>query len=295
MSDRKAKRRLTDISFDHEGAHLALVHKGQGGPANGYTTLVTKALDAGIPQDVLKATKVKVELEFPEFLRKFFNMYYSDAEMLSAALGYGTTEGKDWQMDGESYQEYIERRVGGIEILKSLYKSEDPVAGLNKLDDAAIVSIAKARDLLEPHMATASGADHTNKEESPVSQELIDKAVQAAEAKLQDELKKQADLLKAATEQIAAMEAIQKAAKVEARKAAVAGSGADAEAQVELMKAMESLSDESFAVILKHITKAKEVPAGLDREVGLSGASDAENASQVETLKALMLAKYTKQ
>ncbi|CEF89165.1 hypothetical protein [Pseudomonas phage vB_PaeM_PAO1_Ab17] len=295
MSDRKAKRRLTDISFDHEGAHLALVHKGQGGPANGYTTLVTKALDAGVPQDVLKATKVKVELEFPEFLRKFFGMYYSEAEMLSAALGYGTTEGKDWQMDGESYQEYIERRVGGIEILKSLYKSEDPVAGLNKLDDAAIVSIAKARDLLEPHMATASGADHTNKEESPVSQELIDKAVQAAEAKLQDELKKQADLLKAATEQIAAMEAIQKAAKVEARKAAVAGSGADAEAQVELMKAMESLSDESFAVVLKHITKAKEVPAGLDREVGLSGASDAENASQVETLKALMLAKYTKQ
>lgn len=41
----KAKRRLTDISFDHEGAHVALVGKFQGGPANGMTTLITKATD----------------------------------------------------------------------------------------------------------------------------------------------------------------------------------------------------------------------------------------------------------
>lgn len=39
----QAKRRLTDIDFDFEGAHVALVGKHQGGPANGVTTLITKA------------------------------------------------------------------------------------------------------------------------------------------------------------------------------------------------------------------------------------------------------------
>lgn len=31
------KRRLTNIKFEHEGAHVALVGKHQGGPANGVT------------------------------------------------------------------------------------------------------------------------------------------------------------------------------------------------------------------------------------------------------------------
>lgn len=37
----KAKRRLTNIDFSKEGSHLALVHKDQGGSANGYSTLIT--------------------------------------------------------------------------------------------------------------------------------------------------------------------------------------------------------------------------------------------------------------
>ena len=39
----KAKRRLTNITFEHQGAHVALVSSAQGGPANGVTTLITKA------------------------------------------------------------------------------------------------------------------------------------------------------------------------------------------------------------------------------------------------------------
>lgn len=52
-----AKRRLTDIVFNHEGAHVALVGKHQGGAANGYTTLVTKATDH------LNEEQVKAALE----------------------------------------------------------------------------------------------------------------------------------------------------------------------------------------------------------------------------------------
>lgn len=40
-----AKRRLTNITFEHQGAHVALVGKHQGGAANGHSTLVTKGVD----------------------------------------------------------------------------------------------------------------------------------------------------------------------------------------------------------------------------------------------------------
>lgn len=50
-----AKRRLTDIKFEHEGAHVALVGKHQGGPANGITTLVFKATDHIDPTTVALA------------------------------------------------------------------------------------------------------------------------------------------------------------------------------------------------------------------------------------------------
>lgn len=50
-----AKRRLTDIKFEHEGAHVALVGKHQGGPANGITTLVFKATDHIEPAQVALA------------------------------------------------------------------------------------------------------------------------------------------------------------------------------------------------------------------------------------------------
>ena len=32
----KAKRALKDITFEHDGAHIALVSKEQGGPAHGH-------------------------------------------------------------------------------------------------------------------------------------------------------------------------------------------------------------------------------------------------------------------
>ena len=43
IEKQKAKRRLTDFNFEESGSHVALVHKEQGGPANLYTTLLTKS------------------------------------------------------------------------------------------------------------------------------------------------------------------------------------------------------------------------------------------------------------
>lgn len=43
MADLKAKRKLSNITFEEEGCHVALVAGFQGGAANGFTTLLTKA------------------------------------------------------------------------------------------------------------------------------------------------------------------------------------------------------------------------------------------------------------
>lgn len=64
---RKAKRRLSDISFEHEGAHVALTHELQGGPANEMTTLVTKATNDISEEEFEKAYKDKVEKEDGEY------------------------------------------------------------------------------------------------------------------------------------------------------------------------------------------------------------------------------------
>ena len=58
----KAKRRLSNINFEKEGSHLALVHKMQGGSANGYKTLVMKSVDNRSPEFIEKASQVKVTL-----------------------------------------------------------------------------------------------------------------------------------------------------------------------------------------------------------------------------------------
>ena len=93
MTDKvKAKRKLTDITFEHEGAHLALVHKMQGGSANGYKTLVMKSVDNRSPEFIEKASQVKVTLSLPDFLEKFFHVWGEDAELLATMFGYEPSE-----------------------------------------------------------------------------------------------------------------------------------------------------------------------------------------------------------
>ncbi len=121
MTDAKAKRRLTDINFEQEGAHVAVVHKIQGGPANQIPVLTFKAnaVDA-----VTKATTmVNVKYTFEEFLSNVMNMWSEDAEVLATLLGMdddadeGT--GNDW------WQQRINDRLENIELIKSAW--DNPV------------------------------------------------------------------------------------------------------------------------------------------------------------------------
>ena len=65
----KAKRRLSDISFSHEGAHLALCSKSQGAANNWNKALIMKGHNFS-PEFIQKMQQIQVTYELPDFLRK---------------------------------------------------------------------------------------------------------------------------------------------------------------------------------------------------------------------------------
>lgn len=139
---RPAKRKLTDISFDHEGAHLALVSKElNSGPANLQDyALLLRGIESYSADIIEKASQVQVTLSIEEFLAKFFGLYYVDAEVLARAMGYTTSamdEAAEELMEDESedddpYEDYIQRRLSSFSIMKAMQEqsSESAMANL---------------------------------------------------------------------------------------------------------------------------------------------------------------------
>lgn len=119
---RKARRKLSDFDFSSQDAHIALVSQSQGGPANERTTLVMKATKF-TEEEIEKMQQIRVTMELPDFLQKFFHMYYEDSYILAKLMGYSEPEKEEDDID--SYEDYIESRLEAFEVIKSLYESKD--------------------------------------------------------------------------------------------------------------------------------------------------------------------------
>ncbi|AMR57779.1 hypothetical protein vB_PsyM_KIL4_0055 [Pseudomonas phage vB_PsyM_KIL4] len=298
----KAKRRLSDISFTHEGAHVALVSKGQGGAANGYTTLVTKATDKIEKEFIDKATKVTVELQFPEFLRKFFGMYWDDAEVLSVAMGYGRTECED-----EDVKDWIDQKVESISILKSVYRAPDLEKALADLTPEQSVAILKDQEMLEKALENLPEQTKIKHEDTPLETILksahiealadavaVEKAASSkAVVEIQKALDAQAVVLKAAQDQLAVYEAVAATAKVEARKAAVVDAKVPADKVESVLKSLESLSDEAFTSTVELMKSLASVVDNSDmmQEAGVAG-SGAESQKEIDRTTEILKARY---
>lgn len=130
-TQRKAKRKLSDISFESDGAHIALVSKEQGHGANGHHyALVMKA--ANFSDEFLeKASQIKVTLDITEYLTRFYGLWYEDAEILARALGFTTKEMERAEEDAvieydqDYYEKYLQEKVSSIEVMKRLYEAEN--------------------------------------------------------------------------------------------------------------------------------------------------------------------------
>lgn len=179
MTDKvKAKRKLTDITFEHEGAHLALVHKAQGGAANGYKTLVMKSVDNRSPDFIEKASQVKVTLSLPDFLEKFFHVWGEDAELLATLFGYEPSEDESDEYSTQSFwswyrekamehgavdswgdpitrptsqdrKDWIEDQLQGIEILKSATLAKGSADFINSLTEEQYLGLLKDQQFIE--------------------------------------------------------------------------------------------------------------------------------------------------
>ena len=179
MTDKvKAKRKLTDITFEHEGAHLALVHKAQGGAASGYKTLVMKSVDNRSPEFIEKASQVKVTLSLPDFLEKFFHVWGEDAELLATLFGYEPSEDDSEEYSTQSFwswyrekamehgavdswgdpitrptsqdrKEWVEDQLQGIEILKSATLAKGSADFINSLTEEQYLGLLKDQQFIE--------------------------------------------------------------------------------------------------------------------------------------------------
>ncbi|WYV99000.1 hypothetical protein NoPa_00004 [Pseudomonas phage vB_PpuM-NoPa] len=297
----KAKRKLTDISFEHEGAHVALVGAMQGGAANGHTTLITKATHT-IPEAVIeKAKTVTVTMQFPEFLRKFFGLYYEDAEVLSVAMGYGKTEYPDTDA-----KDWIDQRVESLGIMKSVYRSLDVEKALSELTPEQMLALKGDQEMLEKALEATSGqtihVEEINMETILKSAhiEAVAAAVEvekqagvAAVALVQKSLDEAKAELAAAQEKVAQYEAAAVAQVEKARKDAIAAANVPADQVEELFKSLAGLSEEAFATALKYVGAGHATQTDSDMFVqkGVSGGGESD-PEVVDRTTELLKAKY---
>ncbi len=311
---RKAKRRLTDISFENEGAHIALVHKDQGGAASGYSTLLMKATNKYSPEFIQKATQVQVTLTFEEFLRKFFGMWYDEAEILATMLGMEDGD------DEDGYQDYVERQVSSFQILKSAYESENKVDFLSNLSEQDYLSVLETQEKIEKAFKEADqGIEHKvqgvgkQPESKTVNKQNKQKAGKAVPKEDNDmsgapetiekaqydakevELQKALEEIQKAKQEIEAFKAKEKQAIEKAREAEIKEAVADEVEATKLFKAVKDLEDEAFKDVVGVVKalSAKLDDSELFHEKGSKeeGVKVAKSAVQAELDKLIKKSK----
>lgn len=304
----KAKRKLSDITFEKEGCHIALTHKSQGYSANGKPyALIMKSKSQ---EFIEKIQQVRVTMELPDFLEKFFSIWGSDAQVLAKLMGYEREE-FDGSDEPQSYDDWINERVEGIEILKSLKESENPSIAIVAMDEKDILTVLKAQAQLEPFLNQPEGEPSGKQLEKNMpnpNTEMVEKSAlvdlqKSLDDKVVELAKANADLetakveLEKAVAKNAEYEAEKAQAKVEARKAALKDAVAD-DAKVEvLFKSLSVASDEDFAATVETLKglRAAQENSELFKEAG-AAAGEQTSATETPIQKALKaeLAKQAK-
>lgn len=312
---RQAKRKLSDIDFSREDAHIALVSKQQGGPANGADyALIMKAANRS-PEFVEKMQAVQVTLELPEFLERFFNLYGSDAEVLARLMGY-VEEEKEENEEGDYWENYIQERLSSFKVLETLKESENISKSVSELTEEQHLSVLNDQKYLEDLIkqvqskkdATGvSGAVKSpkgrisKKKEIPMSQEdvkqdepKVEMVEKAQFESIEKALTETKELLKAAQEQLVAFQAKEKEAITKARFAQVKDAVGDEAVATVLFKAVGLVEDQAVVEeVVKALAglKAQVEQSDLFKEVGAS-AQDQSPAVEESGVTKLLKAQF---
>ena len=307
----KAKRKLKEISFDGESAHIALVSKEQGGPANGADySLILKNTEGRSQEFIEKASKIQVTMDIVEFIERFFSVWGSDALVLASLMGYEKEESED---DDWDYDEWIQEKVNSFQILKGLNEADNKVSALSKLTEEDYLSVLTDQAVIEkaltelakgsvPKVDTSTKVENTkveasasrkkNKEKNmtQATPEMVEKsALTAIEKQMQEtqvELQKAKELVKQYEDE-------KKQAIVKSKTDAVTAVVKDEKQAAVIAKAALALeSDEDFTAFVEVVKALQAQVEASDafKEIGASGS--AEEKKQESSLTQAIKAKY---
>lgn len=299
----QTKKQIKDLTFDHKGAHVALCKYEQGFSANGKPkALIVKSLEPVVLQ---KIQQIKVTMELPDFLMRFFDLYYDDAWTLAKLLGYEADPSEN------VYDQWLTDKVKSFEVLKSLKDSKDIKKDFDALDDDSRLSVLEDQVMLEKTLLAY--AKKPKKDLTKEGKDVPDKKELAA-----DDLQKALDIktdeaAKAAVEKAAVQADLQKALDViksfeVEKQVAITKSKTDkVEAIVKteadkaiFVKAALALSDEDFITYtnsLQSVYKAVEdsvffKEVGASGEVTKSAKDDTPAQKTASALNALLQKQY---
>ena len=313
----KAKRRLSDISFSHEGAHLALCSKSQGAANNWNKALIMKGHNFS-PEFIQKMQQIQVTYELPDFLRKVMGMYYEDAELLARMMGYVEPEKEEEDYD-DWYENYIEEKLQSFTIIKALHEAKNLPDALSKLteqdyldvlQDQAMVEKALKKELdketevskadtstkVENTKVEASASKKKNpKKETKMTQEteMVEKA---KFVEIQKQFEDQKIALEKAMEQLGKIEQEKKEAIVKSKTDAVKAVVKDEKQAAVVVKAALALEDQAdfdaLVAVFKSMNDLLE-KSGLFQEQGVSAEAAEDNKES--KLAQVIKSKYAKQ
>lgn len=294
----KAKRKLSEISFDHEGAHLALCSKSQGAANNWNKALIMKGHNFS-PEFIQKMQAIQVTMTIPDFLERFFMLWEEDVEFLSQLLGYVEPPEDEQAEAVDDYNKWIEERFQSFSIIKSLHEAKNLPDALSKLTEQDYLDVLTDQAVIEKALTeftkgakpeantSAKNVENTKveasaskkKKEKQMTQETemvekaaltaIEKAMQETQVELQkakelvkqyEEEKKEA-IVKSKTDAVKAVVKDEKQAAVVVKAALALDSQEDFDALVEVFKSMNAVIEKSGLFVEQGVSaEAEEAP-----------------------------------
>ena len=297
MTVQKATKRQREITFEHDGAHVALCHK-DNPAANNFTTLLTKSTsgitDQQVASELALIEKAKLNSQIRQELYDAVKAKFHDDDEWLYLEDFDDSRVFFWREDSLYVATYtVSRRDEYIVADTATSVEKDwfyvdtgrvilSEVAKDKLEDGEYVLVNKALNNPETSGRVEKAlAAFTEKKEK--MQEEIQKAVAAKDAEI---AKLQADMA-SLQEIVKAAEAAKKESLLKARETEVAS--VLKEGAAELVKSTAGLDDEAFAQIVKAlgVQKAAVEQSDLMNEVSNPNASEqVQKNTTAEIIKA---------
>lgn len=192
-TQKKARRKLSDISFEHQGAHVALTSKDQGGPANQEPyALVLKSNFS--KEFVQKVQQIQITMQLPDFLSRFMYLWEEDAKTLATMMGYvepaDTVEEEKMESE-EDFKSWMEdKKIQNMVVLQSAYEAENLPAYLATLNEDQYLKMLQDQEVIEKALKNFEVAKATSEEGATEAVAKAEESVNKAEDAPSGESKK---------------------------------------------------------------------------------------------------------